>query len=245
MSKPCLPAGRIGIIAGSGVDDLLFTKGFKRKKIKTKYGVIPVKEGLVEGKGIVFLNRHGSDYCSPHEINYRGNLQALAKSGVNKIIALAAVGSMNLKMKPGNLVLLSDFIDLTRGRIEYFDPVVFTDVSFPYDAYLRSLIKKAAEQSGLKIHPAAVYACAQGPRFESKAEIKMYRKLGGDVVGMTQVPEVVLASEVGIPYAVIAVVTNYAAGISPKKVSSGEVISMMSEKNKELSQLLTRIIKAL
>lgn len=230
---------KIGIIAGSGIDDLLLTESFKTKKIKTEFGKVTVKEG----KRLVFLNRHGRDYRAPHEINYRGNIRALKKAGVKKIIALAAVGSMNTKMKPGEIVLLSDFIDFTRGRIEYFDPSIFTDVSLPYDPYLRGMIKKAGARLKIKMHPSAVYACAEGPRFESKAEIKMYRQLGGDVVGMTQVPEVVLAAQAGIAYAVIAVVTNYAAGMTDKKISSGEVVSLMAEKKFLLSRLLSEIIK--
>jgi len=236
---------KIGIIAGSGVDELLFTKDFQIKDINTEYGAITVKEGLVEGKKVVFLNRHGLKYCPPHEINFRGNIQALKQAGVEKILATAAVGSMDLKMKPGNFVLLSDFIDFTRGRVEYFNPAAFTDVSSPYDDFLRKTVQKTAAGLKIKIHPSAVYVCTEGPRFESKAEIKMFKKLGGDVVGMTNVPEVVLAAEAGLPYAVIGVVTNYAAGISPRKITSEEVISRMKEKAAKLSQLLQQTIKLL
>lgn len=236
---------KIGIIAGSGIDELLFTRGFKTAKVKTKYGVVLVKEGYVEGKRIVFLNRHGPKYCPPHEINFRGNIRALRQRGVEKILATAAVGSMNPKIKPGDFLLLSDFIDFTRGRVEYLDPEAFTDVSFPYDEGLRDLVRRIAEKLRIRIHPRAVYVCTQGPRFESKAEIKMYRKLGADVVGMTNVPEVVLAAEARIPYAVTGVVTNYAAGISRQKITSQEVIRMMKQKSKILSRLLSGVIRVL
>jgi len=234
---------KIGIIAGSGVDELLFTKDFQIKDINTKYGAITVKEGMVEGKKVIFLNRHGLQYCSPHEINFRGNIQALQQAGVEKVLATAAVGSMDIKMKPGNFVLLSDFIDFTRGRVEYFNPADFTDVSSPYNEFLRKTVQKTAAGLKIKIHPSAVYVCTEGPRFESKAEIKMFKKLGGDVVGMTNMPEVVLAAEADLPYAVIGVVTNYAAGISPRKITSEEVISMMKGKAAKLSQLLQQTIK--
>jgi len=234
---------KIGIIAGSGVEDLFFMEGFKSVKVKNEFGAVRVKTGRVEGKEIFFINRHGPEYCSPHQINYRANLMALKQAGVAKILAIAAVGSMNPKIKPGEFVLLSDFIDLTRGRIEYFDPLIFTDVSFPYDLYLRSMVKKAASKLKIKLHPSVVYICAEGPRFESRAEIKMFRKMGGDVVGMTQVPEVVLAAELGIPYVVVGVATNYAAGVHPHKISSEEVVLMMKDRAKPISQLMTQIIK--
>lgn len=235
---------KIGIIAGSGIDENLFTRGFRIVRVKTKYGMVLVKEGLIEGKNVVFLNRHGPKYCPPHQINFRGNIQALRQRGVEKIVATAAVGSMNPKIKPGDFLLLSDFIDFTRGRIEFFDPKSFTDVSFPYDEGLRRLIQEAAVKLKLKIHPSAVYVCTEGPRFESRAEIKMYRKLGADVVGMTQVPEVVLAREVNIPYSALAIVTNYAAGLQ-ERVSGEEVITMMREKNRTAAQILLKAIESL
>lgn len=236
---------KIGIIAGSGIDELLFAREFEVEGVDTQYGTVVIKEGLVETNKIIFLNRHGFKHSPPHEINFRGNIQALKQLGVEKILATAAVGSMNLKMKPGNFALLSDFIDFTRGRIEYFNSSVFTDVSSPYDAALRRVIQKAAENLKIRLHPSAVYVCTEGPRFESRAEIKVYRKLGADVVGMTQVPEVVLAAEAKIPYAVIGVVTNYAAGISPKKITSEEVLRIMREKSKDLSNLLGEVIRSL
>ncbi|MDD5594120.1 MAG: MTAP family purine nucleoside phosphorylase [Candidatus Margulisbacteria bacterium] len=213
---------KIGIIAGTGIDD-----------------------SIIKATGVIFLNRHGREYRAPHEIDYRGNILALQRAGVEKIVALAAVGSLNKKMKPGDFLLLSDFIDLTRNRTEYLSAANFTDVSFPYDEALRRKIKQAAAGLGIRIHPKAVYACTEGPRYESKAEIAAYRRLGADVVGMTQVPEVVLAAETGIPYAVIGIVTNYAAGISRKKISSQEVMAMMKNKSAEISKLLLETIKRL
>lgn len=246
MSKNLDKLGsKIGIIAGSGIENLSFAGGFKTIKVKTKYGIVPVQAGKVAGRSVIFLNRHGADYCPPHEINFRGNLAALKQSGVSKILATAAVGSLNPGLKPGDFLLLSDFIDLTRNRTEYLSAANFTDVSFPYDEGLRGKIRAAADHLRLKIHDRAVYVCTEGPRYESKAEIAAYRKLGADVVGMTQVPEVVLAAEAEIPYAVIGIVTNYAAGISREKISSQEVISMMKNKSAEISKLLLETIKKL
>jgi 5'-methylthioadenosine phosphorylase len=236
---------KLAIIAGSGVEDLIFTKGFNNKEVKTKYGLVPLKIGRVEGREIVFINRHGAGYNAPHEIKYLANMQALRQIGVSKIIASVAVGSMNKKVKPGEFVILSDFIDFTKSRQEYFNPSEFTDVTCPYHEGLRKALQKSARKMKIKIHPSAIYVCTEGPRFETKAEIKMYQRAGGDVVGMTNVPEVVLAMEAEIPYAALGVVTNYAAGISPKKISTEEVMETMRIRNKALSALLLQTLRDL
>lgn len=236
---------KLAIIAGSGVEDLIFTKNFKSREVKTSHGVVKIKIGKLGGREILFLNRHGVKYLAPHEINYMANMQALRQIGVTKIISSVAVGSMNLKMKPGDFVLISDFIDFTKSRQECFNPSEFTDVTYPYDENLRKALRKAAKKLGIKIYPSAVYVCTEGPRFETKAEIKMFQRMGGHVVGMTNVPEVVLAKEAEIPYAAIGVVTNYAAGISPKMISAEEVMEMMKGKNKALSSLILQTLRDL
>lgn len=236
---------KIGIIGGSGVEELTFTRGFRGRIIKTDYGSIPVAEGKVEGKTVIFLTRHGKRYALPSEVNYRANIAALKKAGAEKIITSAAVGAINRKMRPGDFALLSDFIDFTHGKRETFTKHSFIDLSQPYDPLLNQKILIAARKLEIKMHPKAVYVCTEGPRFETRAEIRMYGRMGADVVGMTQVPEVVLAAEAGIPYAAIAVVTNYAAGISPKKIDPKHVVAVMKEKSKILSRLLIEVIKIL
>ena len=236
---------KIGIIGGSGVEDLLFTEGFKEKTIKTEYGEVALREGEAAGKTVVFLNRHTKNHVPPSQINHRANIAALKNEGVEDILATAAVGSINRKMQPGDFVILTDFIDFAKGRIETFTPNSFVDVSRPYSPFLIKKILNAAVKIRLKAHPGATYVCTEGPRFETKAEIKMFGKLGADVVGMTNVPEVVLVAETGIPYAVIGVVTNFAAGISPKKVSAEEVVRVMKDRKESLSKLLKLVIKSL
>jgi 5'-methylthioadenosine phosphorylase len=238
-------ASKIGIIGGSGVEDLLFTEGFKSKVVKTEYGQVNVLQGNVNNKSIIFLNRHGRNYASPSQINYRANMAALRDEGAEDIIATAAVGSINPRMRPGEFVVLTDFIDFTRGRIQTFTPNSFVDVSRPYSSFLVKKITNAAVKLRIKTHPGVTYVCTEGPRFETKAEIKMFGKLGADVVGMTQVPEVVLAAEAGIPYAVVGVITNFAVGISPKKVSAEEVVAVMKQRKESLSKLLALVIKSL
>ncbi len=236
---------KIGIIGGSGVDKVIFSQGFETREINTKYGNVSVEEGSLDGKEIFFLNRHTQGYLSPSHINYRANIAALHNKGVEAIIATAAVGAINKKFKPGDFVLLTDFIDFTKARGEGFAPGSFVDLSEPYNPSLRNTIIKAAKHLKLKIYPKATYVCTEGPRFETKVEINMFAKLGADVVGMTQIPEVVLAAEVGIPYAVIAIVTNYAAGVSKEKITSDEVFTMMTEKAQPLSNLVLQVIKAI
>ncbi len=236
---------KIGIIGGSGVEGLLFTRGFENITVKTEFGTVEIKTGEVEDKRVVFLNRHGRNYTPPSQVNYRANIAAMKQEGVGNILATAAVGAINRKMRPGDFVLLTDFIDFTRGRVQTFSDKSFVDVSRPYSSLLIKKILNAVVKMRIKAHPGATYVCTAGPRFETKAEIKMFGKLGADVVGMTQVPEVVLAAEAGIPYAVIGVVTNFAAGIIPKKVTSEEVLKVMGDRKEALSKLLALVIKSL
>ena len=236
---------KIGIIGGSGVEDLLFTHGFRSRKVKTIYGAASIKEGQIDGKAIVFVNRHAPGYTPPGLINYRGIIAVFQKEKVGQIIATGAVGSLDHKMKPGSFTLISDFIDFTRHRVAAFHNDAFIDLTQPYSPYLGKMITKAADKIGLRIHQNSVYVCTEGPRFESKAEIRMYAKLGARVVGMTQVPEVVLAAEARIPYSAIGVVTNFAAGVSNRHITASEVIVVMKEKAAPLSELILQTIKLL
>jgi len=236
---------KIGLIGGSGIEELLFTKAFKNETIETNFGEVVVKSGRAGSKGVVFLNRHGWKYTAPSLVNYRANLSALKKAGVSIILATAAVGSLSKKLQPGDLVILDDFIDFTRQRECVINPNDFFDVSCPYSPFLINKITNAAQALKIDIEPGVTYACMEGPRFETRAEIRMLKKLGADVVGMTQVPEVVLAAELGIPYAVIGVVTNFAAGITSKRVSGAEVLVTMKDKSQVLSQMLLKVIETL
>jgi 5'-methylthioadenosine phosphorylase len=238
-------AARIGIIGGSGVENLLFTGDFRERTIKTTYGLVKAKEGIVDDRVVFFLNRHGVHYTPPSLIRYRANVAALKQQKVEVILATAAVGAINRRMRPGDFVTLGDFIDFTSRRIQTFTENSFVELSQPYDPDLTKKISKAAGKLRLKMHKDAVYVCTEGPRFETRSEIKMYEKLGADVVGMTQVPEVILTAEIGVPYAVIGVVTNFAAGISSKKVTSEEVLKVMGDRKEALSRLLALVIKSL
>ena len=240
---------KIAIIGGSGYEIFPAMEKVKAKKIKTPYGSVNVKTGKYKDKTIYFLPRHGFDYSTPpHRINNRANIEALRKEGVDYILATAACGAINKKMKPGDLVIITDFIDFTMNRIETFNlyrEPVFTDVSDPYDKDLRGKLLKAAKALKQKIHSKATYVCTEGPRFESPAEIKAFGKLGADIVGMTNVPECVLANEAKIPYAALAIVTNFAAGISKNKISAEEVFKIVKARANVITKIFEKVIESL
>jgi 5'-methylthioadenosine phosphorylase len=236
----------IAIIGGSGVYDPEILQDVKDVHIETEYGAVSLKSGVYQGKKVLFLARHGGKHSvPPHMVNYRANIKALKDLKVEHIVSTSAVGSLKKEMKPGDFVLLDQFVDFTNRRSYTFfdDEVVHTDVSEPYCPQLREVIMKAASYLGIHLFPKGVYVCTEGPRYETPAEIKMYALLGCDVVGMTNVPEVVLAREAKICYASIAVVTNFAAGVYPSRISHEEVIEIMNEKNEMLKKLLCKTLE--
>jgi 5'-methylthioadenosine phosphorylase len=239
---------KIAIIGGTGYEDFSVVKKWELKTVRTRYGRIQAKIGTLYDKEILFLARHGFGYAhAPPQISYHANVAALKKEKVTSIIATSAVGSMNPEMRPGEFVLISDFIDFTKHRKQTFheEKPVYTDVSGAYSLHLREKIIKAAEFLRIKLHPEAVYVCTEGPRFETPAEIRMFQKLGGDVVGMTCVPEVVLAAEAGIPYAALALVTNMAAGITKGRLTAEEVFEMMDRKQGTITKIFGKFIEIL
>lgn len=235
---------KIAIIGGSGVYDPKLLTDLVEKTVETKYGTARLTIGKFRGQEVGFMQRHGAGHTlPPHKINYRANIQALKDLGVQDVIATSAVGSINRAMHPGDLVLLDQFLDFTKQRpFTFYDgedgEVVHTDMTTPYSPELREVILASAKRLGLRIHPTGTYVCVEGPRYESPAEIRAYGLLGGDVVGMTNVPEVVLAKEAGLRYAVVAMVTNYGAGISPTPLSHAEVLEVMNQHGESIRKLL-------
>ncbi|VBB07910.1 methylthioadenosine phosphorylase (mtap) [Lucifera butyrica] len=239
---------RIAIIGGTGVYDPGILKNLREETINTPYGVVQCKIGEFNGQAIAFIPRHGSTHSiPPHLINYRANLWAIKKLGVENIIATTAVGSLNPAMKPGDFVLVDQFLDFTKNRITTFYEggkrgVVHVDVTEPYCPTLRQKLLQASENTGIALHARGTYVCAEGPRFETPAEIKMFAKLGGDLVGMTNVPEVVLAREAEICYTTVSMVTNFAAGIAPNPLTHGEVLETMKANAENIKKLIMAAI---
>lgn len=233
----------MAIIGGTGVYDPNILDNIRDVNISTPYGDTVVKVGEYQGREVAFMNRHGAGHSvPPHLVNYRANIAALKKLGVKSILATAAVGSLNPDMKPGHFVFCDQFLDFTKVRKHTFfeggeQGVVHVDVTDPYCSELRQLLEECATNQALTYHQGGVYVTAEGPRFETPAEIKMYRQLGGDLVGMTSVPEVVLAREAEMCYATICMVTNFAAGISPTPLTHQEVLEIMADNATNLRKL--------
>ncbi len=210
----------VAIIAGTGIVHAIdFT--LEPIEIPTEYGAIIVNKSVINGQTFLFLPRHGVGHSvPPHKINYRANIRGLAQAGVKRMLATYAVGSINPQLPPLSLSVIDDFLDFTQGRnATFFDGgsggVQHVDMSQPYCPVLRSKLVTGGARYGLTMQDGGVYVATNGPRFETPAEIQMYAKLGGDVVGMTGAPEAALASEAGICFAGIALSINWAVGIQP------------------------------
>ncbi len=244
---------KIGIIGGTGVYDPQWLDDVGEVLVDTPYGRVSLMEGRLKGRGepVAFLNRHGLGHAvPPHQVNYRANLWAFWSRGVKRVVATAAVGSLNQGMAPGSMVLVDQFLDFTKSRpATYFDGgdhgVVHSDMTEPYCRATREQIFEAGKQVGVPVIQGGVYVTTEGPRFETPAEIRAYRILGGDLVGMTGVPEVVLARELGLCYATIGLVTNFAAGISNDILTHEEVVAVMAANVSKLRAVLAQALPAL
>ncbi len=234
----------ICIIGGTGVYEIADKADSKREEvIKTVYGDVEVSFLTIEGNEVAFISRHATGHSiPPHMINFKANIQALKDIGVTQIIATNSVGSLNLDLGPGDLVLADDFLDFTikRDKTFYDDKVVHVDVTTPYCPRLRDELMKCGS-----LKNGATLACTEGPRFETPAEIKMFSVLGADLVGMTSLPEVVLAREKEMCYASICIVSNYAAGISETKLTMEEVLEIVEAKKKDLVDIIYTAVKTL
>ncbi|MBI4124126.1 MAG: S-methyl-5'-thioinosine phosphorylase [Betaproteobacteria bacterium] len=210
----------LAIIGGSGLTKLGSMEVTQRRVARTPYGEPSgaLTFGRIRAAEVVFLARHGYGHTiAPHEVNYRANLWALKDAGADAVISVASVGAIRGAIAPGALVLPHQVIDYTWGRRStYFEgpgaPVTHVDFTEPYSAPLRSRILKAAREANETVIDKGVYAATQGPRLETAAEIDRLERDGADLVGMTGMPEAVLAREISLEYAAIAVVANYAAG---------------------------------
>jgi 5'-methylthioadenosine phosphorylase len=238
---------RTGIIGGSGLYEIkgLTVKG--KKNVTTPFGK-PSDAYLIGEMGdreIVFLPRHGKGHSiPPHMINYRANIWGFKKLGVRNIISVSAVGGIRKDLKPGDIVVLDQVLDMTRNRKSTFydgkGGVVHIDFTEPYCPDLRSLILRAGRSARVALKKQGTYVAVDGPRLESASEIKSFALLGGDVVGMTGMPEASLAREAEICYAGISVVANYAAGISRRKLTVEEVMEAMHGTMETIKKLLAK-----
>jgi len=209
----------LAIIGGSGLAQISNLKILHQKSVPTPYGEpsSPLTFGTLGGGDVVFLARHGYGHTiPPHEINYRANIWALHSQGVKRVVAVASVGGILSDLAPGVLAIPDQIIDYTHGRAATFvvlgGDINHVDFTRPYCEELRVACLEAGRRAGEKIINGGVYGVTQGPRLETAAEINRLERDGADMVGMTGMPEAVLAREIGLCYATIAVVVNPAAG---------------------------------
>lgn len=206
---------KIGIIGGSGLDDPDIIKDLQSSRRKTQYGEIMIKSGRLNEAEIVFVPRHGSNHeFSPTHVNYRGNIQALKDLNVTHIIATNACGSLREEIDRGDFVIPNQFIDFTKHRINTF----YDDFSKgmhhevmadPFDKTLSDILYTVTAELGFKIHRDKTLVTIEGPRFSTRAESKMFIAWGADIINMTVATEAALAKEASIPYAVVAMSTDY------------------------------------
>jgi 5'-methylthioinosine phosphorylase len=239
----------IGVIGGTGFDQLPGAQVHRRHNVTSKYGPTSdvILEVEIDEKALLFLPRHASNHhIAPHLINYRANIWALHKVGVERIISVNAVGGIHPSFATGDLVLPHQLIDYTFGReFTFFDglagPLDHIDFSEPYSEDLRSRLLQASHVSDRNTHNFGVYACTQGPRLETAAEVQRLKRDGCDLVGMTSMPEAALARELNMEYASICMVVNPAAGLTDQALSHEEI----SRESKKMAADIREIILSL
>lgn len=249
----------IGVYGGSGLYALL--DDVESVAVDTPFGPpsAPVAVGEVEGRRVAFLPRHGIGHTlPPHRVPYRANAWALRELGVRAIFSPFACGSLQPTIHPGDFVVVDQIVDRTAGRASSFHdgpeapeglaPVDHVSFADPYDAGLRALALAACRDEGVTVHDGGTVVVIEGPRFSTRAESRWYSAQGWAVVNMTQMPEAALAAEMGVPYAGIALVTDYdvglegTAGVAP--VSMDEVFAMLNRNADVVRQVLFRAIAA-
>jgi len=237
----------IGIFGGTGTYDSDLLENTQEVNIDTPYGKPSdtITVGIFKGRKIAFLPRHGKKHTiSPHMINFKANIWAFKELGVTRIIAPSAVGSLKEEIEPGHFVLPSQFLDFTKSRDGSFSEegrVIHISVADPFCPELQSSILQVTEKQDLKIHKDCTYVCIEGPRFSTKAESKLYRFTGADIIGMTLVPECQLAREAQICYVSISTVTDYDVW-AEKPVTAKEVLETLSKNVEKTKTVLTELI---
>ena len=239
MSATLADQADVGVIGGSGIYDLDSLENIEIIDPDTPYGRPsgPITVGTLAGRRVAFIARHGvGHHLLPSEVPYRANIAALRQLGVRQIYAASAVGSLSEQLAPGTLVVPDQIVDRTRGsrpRTFFGDGVVgHVPMAEPYCDRLRQGLLAA----GPGLHPGATYCCIEGPQFSTKAESRLYRAWGLDVIGMTAVPEAALAREAGLCYAALAMVTDYDCWHESEESVTAELVARTMHKNVEATR---------
>lgn len=238
----------IGIIGGTGVENAAAFGKLDTLTVETPFGTATCLKGSRNGNEVYFLARHGEKHSvPPHKINYRANIFALKQVGVTEILSFTAVGSLNPGLPPGTFVVTNQLLDFTKNRITtFFDgkngKVVHVPFAEPYCPALRKKLIQVLLNLRLRHSKQGTYVALEGPRYETAAEVKVYAFLGGDVVGMTNMPEAVLAREAEICYVNCSVVTNMGSGLSIRELSHEEVTEAMQKRSSQITEIIQAFI---
>ena len=243
---------KIGIIGGSGLDDPDILKEAKDIEVETPYGkpTSPLKIGKINDVEVVLLARHGREHTiPPTQVNYRANIQALKDQGCTHILATTACGSLRIEIGRGDFVILDQFIDFTRLRkvtfFEKFPPGApkHTAMAYPYSEELRTILIDTAKELNLKFHEKGTVVTIEGPRFSTRAESEMFRLWGADVINMSIATETILANEAEIPYAAVAMSTDYDCWKDDEApVTWEEILEVFGKNVNNVIALLTNVI---
>jgi 5'-methylthioadenosine phosphorylase len=246
---------RIGIIGGSGLDDPEILAGARDEVAETPWGPpsSPLRRGTIQGVECVLLARHGREHTIPPTfVNNRANLHALRAAGCSSVLATTAVGSLREEIGRGDLVLLDQFLDFTRLRPlsfhERFEPgkPAHTPMAEPFDAGLRARLIESARALGLRHHARGTVVTIEGPRFSTRAESTLFRAWGADVINMSTAPECALAAEAGLPYAAVAMATDYDSWKADEPpVTRDEITRIFAANVEAVVRLLVRTIASL
>jgi 5'-methylthioinosine phosphorylase len=240
----------IAIIGGTGLDQLDGLQVGEKIALDTPYGTpsAPVQQGTYNGKPVFFLARHGERHeWPPHRVNYRANMYALKQLGVQQVIAVNAVGGIHHDMGPAVISVPDQIIDYTWGRIHTYSddehsPLEHIDFTYPYAERTRELLVRAADAAGVIVLARGVYGCTQGPRLETTAEIRRMQRDGCDLVGMTAMPEAPLAREIGLDYASLCVVANWAAGCTDELITMEAIEATLKVGMDNIRKILQQVL---
>jgi len=247
-----MTAVKIGIIGGSGLDDPKILEDSEDIDVDTPYGKpsSPLKVGKIRGVDVVLVARHGRKHTiPPTHVNYRANVYALKEAGCTHIIATTAVGSLKEEIGRGDLVIIDQFIDFTRRRdVSFFDKFEdhnpkHTPMAEPFDKNLRELLNDGCKDLGIRHHKTGTVVTIEGSRFSTKAESKMFIQWGAHIINMSIAPEAILANELGIPYATVAMSTDYDCWKEGEEAVTWEaVLKIFGENVDKVTRLLIHVI---
>ena len=245
---------KIAIIGGSGFENPAILKNSGELTIQTPFGIpsSSIKTGKIKGVEVVILSRHGRDHSiTPTHVNNRANIWAIHEIGCTHILATTACGSLREEIKRGDLVIPDQFIDFTRFRVNTFydsfqnGDLKHTPMADPFSSGLRQKLIQKATELDLSFHPQGTVLTIEGPRFSTRAESHMFRQWGADVINMSIAPECILANEIGIPYAAIALSTDYDCWKTDEEpVTWEEVLKVFHQNVENVIQLLIQTIPA-